>query len=44
MQQSYGIFTFSLISAKFGALKALPSDSDVVPLRSVHCQHNIIKL
>ena len=36
VQQSktYGIFTFSLISAKFGALKALPSDSDIVPLRS----------
>lgn len=38
MQQSYGIFTFSLISAKFGALKALPSDSDTAPLRSVQCQ------
>ena len=34
VQQSYGIVTFSLISARFGALKALPSDSDVDPLRS----------
>ena len=30
--KSYGIFTLDLISAKFGALKALPSD--MVPLRS----------
>ena len=36
LQQSYGIVTFSLISARFGGLKALPSDSDVDvdPLRS----------
>ena len=34
MQQSYGIFTFNLISASFGAVKALPSDLDMVPLRS----------